>query len=97
MHPITIVGMTPSHQQCTTYQVQDFALNDKIMQAVHDFFDTGSVVPPMDIEAVDVVCAKLLERIMHTIVHALQIVANKGGLNFDVLRQHFVARGILKP
>ena len=37
-----------------TYQVQHLALHYKGVKAIHDFFDGRCVVPPVDVENVDV-------------------------------------------
>ncbi len=43
-----------------TDQVQDFALGNKIVEAVDNFLDGGGVIPPVDIENIDVGCTQSL-------------------------------------
>lgn len=45
-----------------THQVEDFALEDELMQAPHHFLDTCLPIPPVDVEQIDIGCAQLLER-----------------------------------
>ncbi len=45
-----------------TYKVENFALRDKIVETVHDLFNTGGIIPPMQIQNVDVVRAQFLQR-----------------------------------
>lgn len=57
-----------------TYEIQDFSLSDEVVQTVHDLLDAGSVIPPMHIENVDVVCLEFLERRLHGDVQRLDVV-----------------------
>ena len=45
---VDMIGITMAHQ------IQDLALHDEGMEAVHDLFDGGSVVPPVDVEEINV-------------------------------------------
>ena len=36
-------------------KIEDFALNNNVVESVHDFFDGTGVVPPVNIEDVDIV------------------------------------------
>ena len=44
------------------YEVEDLSLRHKRVQAVHDLLDARGVVPPMDVENIDIVSPQFLER-----------------------------------
>ncbi len=44
-----------------TYKIKNLSCCNEMMKAIHDFLDAGRVVPPVEIENVDVVRAKLLQ------------------------------------
>ena len=50
------------------------------MESVHHLFDTGGVVPPMDIEDVDVASSQPLQRGLEGEVQRLGVVASVVGL-----------------
>ena len=77
-----------------TYQIQDFALHDQVIQAVHDLLHATGVVPPVDVEDVDVVRAELLEGVVDGVVHRLEVVADVAALDGDP-RTGFVVRRVL--
>ena len=56
-----------------------------MMQAVHHFLNTAGIVPPMNIEDVDVACAQLLERFFDGDVQRFHIVADERGLLGELL------------
>ena len=58
-----------------TYEIKNFALRDQIMESVHDFFDASGVIPPMKVEDIYVVRAKLAQRILYRDMHRLGIVS----------------------
>lgn len=60
--------------QSGTYEVEDFALGDEVVQPVHDFFDRRGVVPPMHVEDVDVGRAEFLERGLNGEEHRFEVV-----------------------
>ena len=55
------------------------------MQAVHDFLNGGHVVPPVEVQYVDVVGAELLERGVDGDVQRLYVVAREVRLLGDLL------------
>ena len=57
-----------------TNQVKDLALSDEVVKTVHHLLDASSIVPPVHVEDVDVVCPQLPERILHRDVHGLEVV-----------------------
>ena len=63
--------------QNATHQIQDFALHDEVVQAVHNLFDARVIIPPVQVEDVDVVRAQLLQRAVQGHIHRLEIVADK--------------------
>ena len=56
-------------------EVQNFVGRDEVVKAVHNFFDGGLVVPPMDVEDVNVVCAEFLEAGCHAEMKRLEVIA----------------------
>jgi hypothetical protein len=53
----------------STYEVQDLALDDKIVEPIHHLLDTGVPVPPVDIKDVDIRSAQFLETRVHADMH----------------------------
>lgn len=47
-----------------------------MVQAVHDLFDAGGVIPPVDVEDVNIIRAELLERRFDGNVQRFGVVAN---------------------
>ena len=43
-------------------EIEHLALNDEVVQAIHDFLHAGGIVPPMELQDIDVVCAELFQR-----------------------------------
>ena len=58
-------------------EVEDLALHDESVEAVHDLLDGASVVPPVDVEDVNVIRAQLSERVVDGVEHRLDAVANE--------------------
>lgn len=53
--PIFTVSLAGNRQQMySTYEIQYCALNDEIVKRVHNLFDGGVVVPPVNVEDIDV-------------------------------------------
>lgn len=67
-----------------------------MVQAVHDLFDAGGVVPPVHIEDVDVRRAQLLERIFSGEVHRFGVVPDVVGLLAYVLGSLLVISCVLQ-
>ena len=53
------------------------------MQRVHDFLDAGGIIPPVEIEDVDVAGAQPLERLFDRDVQRLGVVSGVGSLDLD--------------
>ena len=58
-------------------EVEDFAGDDEVVQAVHHLLDARLPVVPVHVEDVDVVCAQLLERRFDRVVQGLHVVADE--------------------
>lgn len=75
----------------TTYEIQDFALYDEMVQTVHHFFDTCGVIPPVDIEDINVGGTQLLQGIFQGEMHRFDVVSNVVCLLADVCCSFVVA------
>ena len=64
-------------------EVEDFARGDGVVEGVHDFGDRGGVVPPVDVEQVDVARLEFLEAGFEGDVEAFGVVARVILLEFD--------------
>jgi len=64
-------------------EVEDFALLDQLMQAPHNLFDARLVVPPVDIEEINVIGAKFLQRSFNRDMEGSNAVSNEEGPMFD--------------
>jgi hypothetical protein len=78
-----------------TYEIQDLALDNEIMEAIHHLLDTGVPVPPMHVEDVDVCSAQFLKTGLHTDVQRFEIVSGIVHLQRDVIMALFVVAGVL--
>ena len=65
-------------------EVEDFAGGDEIVEAEHDFFDRGRVVPPVDVEDVDVAGLEFLETGLDADAHRFAAVAHGRGVQLAV-------------
>ena len=63
---------------------------------MHQFLNRRSVVPPMYIENVDVMCPKLLETDINTDLQGLCVVSGVVSLDFNVVVSTLKIRRILK-
>ena len=66
------------------------------MQRVHNFFDRGIIVPPMDVQQVDVRSAEFLQASLDTDVHRLSIVSGIVGLLYNRVVSALEVCGVLK-
>ena len=76
-------------------EVEDLAGRDEMVQAIHDFLDTAGVIPPMQVEDIDVVGSELLEGSMNGNMHRFEVVARVMHLLLDVLRRSLEVRRVL--
>ncbi len=67
-----------------------------MVQRVHDLFDAGVVVPPVNVKNVDVRGAELLERIFDAYVEGLEAVPAEVGLDGNGGVRTFVVRCVLR-
>ena len=51
------------------YQIQDFAIHDQDVQAVHDLLDRGMAIPPVNVKDVNIRCLQILETRINGQVH----------------------------
>lgn len=58
-----------------THEVENLPLDYQVMKSVHHLLNAGRVIPPMDVENVDVVRTKLLQGRVNREGHRLQVVA----------------------
>ena len=66
-----------------TYKVENFAGHDELVEVVHDLLDAAPVVPPVNVQKVNVRRAQLLERSLDSEVHRLGAVATIVDLCLD--------------
>lgn len=76
-------------------EVEDLARRDKVMETVHDFLHAGGVVPPVNIENIDIAGAKLLERVLDREMQRLDIVTDISRLLLEVVATFVVGRVLL--
>lgn len=76
-------------------EVQDFACGDEMVQIVHNLFDAGGEVPPMQVEDVDVRRPQFLQRGLDADVERLCRVTVIRGLLRDAVVAGFPIRRIL--
>jgi hypothetical protein len=79
-----------------TYQIQDFALHDEIVQAIHHFLDPGRPVPPVEVQNVDVGGAQLLQAGFDADVHGLDAVSDIKHLLRDGVVSALVVGAVLR-
>ena len=58
-----------------TNKIKNFSLRDQVMQAIHNLFNGGDEVPPMNVKDVNVVGTKLLQRRFDGNVHRFDAVS----------------------
>ena len=58
-----------------TYEVEDLAGDDEVVETIHNLLDVSRVVPEVDVEEVDVVCAEALEALLNGEHERLDVVA----------------------
>lgn len=82
---------------CQYSKVKNLALHDEVMQGAHRLLDGSGVVPGVDVEDVDVVTPKLLERCINGDAQRLRAVASALGPLWKLFfgRVTLPARGIL--
>ena len=56
-------------------QIENFALDDEVVETVHDLFDRGNVIPPMDVQNVDIGCTKVLQTFFDRKMQRFDMVA----------------------
>ena len=57
------------------YQIENLSLKNEGVQRIHDFLDTGAVVPPVQVQNIYVCSAKLLKRRIHGYTKRFGIVS----------------------
>jgi hypothetical protein len=77
------------------YQIENLSLKNEGVQRIHNFFDTGAVVPPVQVENIYVRSAKLLKRRIHGYTKGFGIVSPVINLVGDMILASFVAGSIL--
>lgn len=83
----------------SAYQVENFARNDYVVERVHDFLDGRVVVPPMEVQNVDVCGSELLQTGFNRYVEILGIVADVRPMLhswLDSMHTHLVVTRVLE-
>ena len=65
-------------------EIEDFTLFHQIVEAVHDLLDAAGVVPPVKVEDVDVIGAKLPERGVDGVVKGFRVVSSEVRFLWDL-------------
>jgi hypothetical protein len=78
-----------------THEVQDLALDNEIVKAIHHLLDASVPIPPMHVEDVNVCGAQFLETGLHTDVQRFEVVSGIVHLLRDVILARLVVAGIL--
>ena len=66
------------------------------METIHDLLDGGVEIPPVEVENINVVGAKLLETGFNTDLQGLCVVSGVVGLDFNVVVSTLKIRRVLK-
>lgn len=61
-------------------KVKNLASSNQSIESMHNLLNTGSEIPPMHVEQVDVIRTHLLQRTVYRDMHRLEGVADKVGL-----------------
>jgi hypothetical protein len=77
-------------------QIQHLARLNHIVQRQHNFLDTGRVLPPVNVEDIDIVSLESPQRVLQTETHGFGAVAGIVGLDLDALVRDLERRGVLR-
>jgi hypothetical protein len=81
MSASVVVGLDYNPGGCVRdTKVEDLALSNQGIETMHDFLNTGSEVPPMNVQQINVIGTKFLQRTVDRDMHGLEGVADKVGL-----------------
>ena len=79
-----------------TYEVEDLAGEDEVVETVHDLLDVGRVVPVVNVQDIDIVRAEALQAILHREHERLDVVARVVNLLFERIIAPTEIVGILR-
>ena len=88
-----VVGRTKSGK--AAYQIEHFALCDKVMKGVHDLLNRGCPIPPVHIQDIDIRGTKLLEGCLDGEVEGLGVISGVVDLVSDLILAPLVVGCIL--
>jgi hypothetical protein len=78
MSASVVVGLDYNPGGCVRdTKVEDLALSNQGIESMHDFLNTGSEVPPMNVQQINVIGTKFLQRTVDRDMHGLEGVADK--------------------
>lgn len=77
------------------YQVKHFPLHNQVMQSIHDFLNTCFIIPPMNIQDINIVGPELLQACVDTEVERLDVVADVVDLLLNVILSTLIVGRIL--
>ena len=78
MSTSVVVGLDYNPSGCIRdSKVEDLASGNQGVETMHNFLDTGSEIPPVNIKQIDVVRTQLLQRTVDRDMHRLERVADK--------------------
>src|SRR5712691_8676787 len=67
------------------YEINNLSLDDERVQRIHDLMARGAIIPPMNIENVDVRSSQLLERSLYRHMKRFGIVTRVVNLVSDIV------------
>jgi hypothetical protein len=73
-----VVGLDHNPGRCIRdTKVEDLALSNQGVETMHDFLNTRSEVPPMNVQQINIISTQLLQRTVDRNVHGLEGIADK--------------------
>ena len=79
-----------------TYEIEDPAGDDEVVEAVHDLLDVGRVVPVVDVQNINIVRAEALQAVLHREHEGLDVIARVVDLLFESVIAPTEIVGILR-
>ena len=78
------------------HQIEYLTLYDEVVETIHHLLDRGIVVPPMNVEKVNIVGAELLQACVDAEVHTLGIIPVIVHLLYDLRVVSLEQCGVLR-
>ena len=81
---LNVRKQTTGEGRSYTHEIEYLSLSDEVVKTIHYFLNTGRVVPPVDIEDVDIIGPKFFQRSFDGYMHGFGAIAVKVGLLQDI-------------